>query len=135
MNYKAINKFTKELIAKYGVSPERCHKRKIRKLSGGNQQKVIIGREVHSNPDLLIAMQPTRGLDVGAIEYVHKTLISERDKGRAILLISLELDEILALSSRVAVIYNGEILGSFSREEVNEENIGFLMAGGSENIA
>ena len=96
---------------------------------------MIIGREVHSNPDLLIAMQPTRGLDVGAIEYVHKTLIKEREKGRAILLISLELDEILALSSRVAVIYNGEILGSFFRKEANEENVGFLMAGGNENVA
>ena len=135
LNYSAINKFTKDLIAKYKVSPEKCHRRRIRKLSGGNQQKVIIGREVHSNPDLLIAMQPTRGLDVGAIEYVHKTLIEERDKGRAILLISLELDEILALSSRVAVIYNGEILGTFNREEANEENVGYLMAGGNENIA
>ena len=135
LNYSAINKFTKDLIVKYNVSPEKCHRRKIRKLSGGNQQKVIIGREVHSNPDLLIAMQPTRGLDVGAIEYVHKTLIEERDKGRAILLISLELDEILALSSRVAVIYNGEILGTFNREEANEENVGYLMAGGNENIA
>ena len=135
LNYKAINKFTKELIKQYDIAPERCHRRRIRKLSGGNQQKVIIGREVHSNPDLLIAMQPTRGLDVGAIEYVHKTLIKEREKGRAILLISLELDEILALSSRVAVIYNGEILGSFSRKEANEENVGFLMAGGNENVA
>lgn len=135
LNYSAINKFTKDLIVKYNVSPEKCHRRRIRKLSGGNQQKVIIGREIHSNPDLLIAMQPTRGLDVGAIEYVHKTLIEERDKGRAILLISLELDEILALSSRVAVIYNGEILDTFNREDANEENVGYLMAGGNENIA
>ncbi|MCQ2387978.1 MAG: ATP-binding cassette domain-containing protein, partial [Clostridia bacterium] len=133
LNYKAINSFTKNLIKDYSISPERCHKRRIRKLSGGNQQKLIIGREVSSDPDLLIAVQPTRGLDVGAIEYVHKTLIKEREKGRAILLISLELDELLALSSRIAVIYNGEILGSFNREEANEENIGFLMTGGNEN--
>lgn len=133
LKYSAINKFTKELISEYSISPEKCHRRKIRKLSGGNQQKLIIGREIYNDPDLLIAMQPTRGLDVGAIEYVHKTLIKERDKGRAILLISLELDEILALSSRIAVIYNGEILGTFNRNEATEENIGYLMAGESEN--
>ena len=133
LNYKSINAFTKGLIKEYSISPERCHRKRIRKLSGGNQQKLIIGREIFNNPDLLIAVQPTRGLDVGAIEYVHKTLIKERDKGRAILLISLELDEILALSSRVAVIYNGEILGIFNRDEATEECIGYLMTGESEN--
>lgn len=133
LNYKSINAFTKDLIKEYNISPERCHRKRIRKLSGGNQQKLIIGREVSNNPDLLIAVQPTRGLDIGAIEYVHKTLIKERDKGRAILLISLELDEILALSSRVAVIYNGEILGTFNRDEATEECVGYLMTGESEN--
>ena len=112
-----------------------CKYTKIRNLSGGNQQKLIIGREIANDPDLLIAIQPTRGLDVGAIEYVHKILIDLRDKGKAILLISLELDEILDVSDRIAVIYDGFIVGEFEQEEANEQNVGLLMAGGKENDA
>lgn len=103
----------------------------IRGLSGGNQQKVIIGREIANNPDLLIAVQPTRGLDVGAIEYVHKMLIRERDKGKAILLISLELDEILNVADTIGVIYDGSINAILSRDEADENSIGLLMAGGT----
>ena len=79
-------------------------------LSGGNQQKLIIGREVERNPDLLIAALPTRGLDVGAIEFIHKRLIEQRDKGKAVLLISFELDEVMNVSDRIAVIYDGKLL-------------------------
>ncbi len=100
-----------------------------RALSGGNQQKVILGREIDRNPDLLIAVQPTRGLDVGAIEYIHKRLIEQRDKGKAVLLISLELDEILNLSDRIAVINNGELVGLVDGEMANENEIGLMMAG------
>lgn len=107
----------------------------IRGLSGGNQQKVIIGREIANNPDLLIAVQPTRGLDVGAIEHVHKILVEQRDKGKAVLLISLELDEVLSVADRIAVIYDGKIVGEFAQNEVNENTIGLLMAGGSNKNA
>ncbi len=129
---KAIAK-AKELIKKFDIRPGDCENLKVRGLSGGNQQKVIIAREVENNPDLLIAMQPTRGLDVGAIEFIHKTLIHERDKGKAILLISYELDEVMNLSDTLAVIYDGKILDSFAQGTVDENTIGLLMAGGKIN--
>ncbi len=121
---------TKELINQYDIRPDNCESLPIRGLSGGNQQKVIIAREVYNDPDLLIAVQPTRGLDVGAIEYVHKTLIRERDKGKAVLLISLELDEVMNVSDTIAVISEGTIVGTFKQGEVDENTIGLLMAGG-----
>lgn len=101
-----------------------------RSLSGGNQQKAIVSREIDGNPDLLIAVQPTRGLDVGAIEYIHQRLLEQRDQGKAVLLVSLELDEILDLSDRIAVIYNGELVGLVNAAETNENEIGLMMAGG-----
>ena len=103
-------------------------------LSGGNQQKLVAAREISRDPAVLIAAQPTRGLDVGAIEYLHRRLVTERDKGRAILLVSLELDEILSLSDRILVIYEGEIVGEHSGE-VSEEQIGLEMLGGREREA
>ena len=98
-------------------------------LSGGNQQKVVLAREISRNPRVLIAAQPTRGLDVGAIEFVHKRLVAERDGGRAVLLVSLELDEILSLSDRILVIYEGQIVGEFA-PDVSEEQLGIYMTGG-----
>lgn len=98
-------------------------------LSGGNQQKVVLAREIGRNPKLLIVAQPTRGLDVGAIEFVHRQLIRERDQGKAILLFSLELDEILALADRIAVIYEGELVGVLPRADATEERIGLMMTG------
>ena len=99
------------------------------KLSGGNQQKLIVGREVVSDPELLIAVQPTRGLDVGAIEYIHSQLIAHRDKGHAVLLVSFELDEIFNLSDRIAVMYSGEIIDVVKTEDADEQSIGLMMAG------
>jgi len=128
-----IIEYTKKLIKQYDVRPENCESQPVRGLSGGNQQKVIIAREIANDPDLLIAVQPTRGMDVGAIEYVHKTLISERDKGKGILLISLELDEIMNVSDTIAVIYDGTIVETFKQGEVDENTIGLLMAGGKQN--
>ncbi|WP_332633305.1 ABC transporter ATP-binding protein [Halalkalibacter flavus] len=101
-----------------------------RALSGGNQQKAIIAREVDRSPDFLIAAQPTRGLDVGAIESIHRRLVVERDKGRAVLLMSLELDEILNVSDRIAVMYEGEIVAIVDADQTNERELGLLMAGG-----
>ena len=106
-----------------------------RALSGGNQQKAIIGREVDRNPDLLIAAQPTRGLDVGAIEFIHKRLIEQRDAGKAVLLISFELDEIMNVSDRIAVIYEGEIVAIVNPKETTEQELGLLMAGSKRSKA
>jgi simple sugar transport system ATP-binding protein len=103
-------------------------------LSGGNQQKVVIAREVARDPRVLVAAQPARGLDVGAIEFVHKRLIAERDEGRAILLVSLELDEILSLSDRILVIYEGRIVGEYG-PDVSDEELGIAMTGGKEEAA
>jgi simple sugar transport system ATP-binding protein len=103
-------------------------------LSGGNQQKLVAAREISRDPTALIAAQPTRGLDVGAIEYLHRRLVAERDEGRAILLVSLELDEILSLSDRILVIYEGEIVGEHTGE-VSEEQIGLEMLGGQKEAA
>jgi simple sugar transport system ATP-binding protein len=101
-----------------------------RALSGGNQQKVVVAREVGNDPRVLIAAQPTRGLDVGAIEFVHRRLVDERDQGRAVLLVSLELDEILSLSDRILVVYEGEIVAEFG-SDASEEELGFAMLGGT----
>ena len=125
-----MHEFTEQLIRDYDIRPADCADRSAAGLSGGNQQKVIIAREVSNNPAVLIAVQPTRGLDVGAIEYVHRALIAERDRGTAILLISLELDEVMSVSDTIDVIYNGRITGSFKQGEVDENRIGLLMAGG-----
>ena len=99
-------------------------------LSGGNQQKVIIAREISNNPDVLIAAQPTRGLDVGAIEFIHQYLVELRNQNKAVLLISFELDEIMDLSDRILVIYDGKIVGEKDPKETDEFEIGRLMAGG-----
>jgi general nucleoside transport system ATP-binding protein len=98
-------------------------------LSGGNQQKVIIAREFSRNPRVLVAAQPTRGLDVGAIEFVHRRLVAERDEGRGILLVSFELDEVLSLSDRILVIYEGRIVAEYT-PDVSEEEVGIAMTGG-----
>ena len=134
LNYKEMYKKAKELIAEYDVrTPSEFTQ--ARSLSGGNQQKAIIAREVDRSPELLIAAQPTRGLDVGAIEFIHKKLIEERDKGRAVLLVSLELDEVINLSDRIAVIYEGEIVDIVDPKETNEQELGLLMAGGTREKA
>jgi len=103
-------------------------------LSGGNQQKLVAAREIARDPKVLIAAQPTRGLDVGAIEYLHRRLIEERDEGRAILLISLELDEVLSLSDRILVMYEGRIVGEHG-PDATEEQIGLEMLGGGREKA
>lgn len=98
-------------------------------MSGGNQQKAIIGREIGLDPDLLIAVQPTRGLDVGSIEYIHKRLIGERDADKAVLLVSLELSEVMNLADRIAIVNGGELIGVVNAAETDENEIGLMMAG------
>ena len=129
LNYNQINSYARKLMEEFDVRAA-SELVPARALSGGNQQKAIIAREVDRDPDLLIVSQPTRGLDVGAIEYIHKRLISERDKGKAVLVVSFELDEILNLSDRIAVIHDGKIQGIVKPSETNKQELGILMAGG-----
>lgn len=126
-----IEKHAKSLVEQFDVRTPSVET-KARSLSGGNQQKAIIAREIDKNPELLIAAQPTRGLDVGAIEFVHKQLIEQRDQGKAVLLISFELDEILNVSDRIAVIYEGRIVGEVLPQETNDQELGLMMAGSLE---
>ncbi|MFE5428108.1 MULTISPECIES: ABC transporter ATP-binding protein [Bacillaceae] len=128
LNSKKIFEKARSLIKSYDVRTPSEYT-PARALSGGNQQKAIIGREVDRNPDLLIAAQPTRGLDVGAIEFIHKRLIEQRDAGKAVLLISFELEEIMNVSDRIAVIYEGEIVAIVDPKETTEQELGLLMAG------
>jgi general nucleoside transport system ATP-binding protein len=119
----------RELLGQFDVRGGGPHTRAAA-LSGGNQQKVVLAREIGRNPRVLIAAQPTRGLDVGAIEFVHRRLVEERDRGRAILLVSLELEEILSLSDRILVVYEGRIVGEYG-PDVGDETLGIAMAGGT----
>lgn len=129
LNYPNITSYAKKLMEEFDV---RAASEVVpsKALSGGNQQKAIIAREIDRDPDLLIVSQPTRGLDVGAIEYIHKRLIQERDNGKAVLVVSFELDEILNVSDRIAVIHDGKIQGIVTPETTNKQELGILMAGG-----
>ena len=126
----AIFSHANQSIKNYDIRPENSEKRPAGTLSGGNQQKVIIAREVQNDKDLLIAVNPTRGLDVGAIEYVHQYIVAQRNKGKAVLLISFELDEIMNLSDTINVIFDGQIVASIPGSEANEKYLGLMMAGG-----
>ena len=117
-------------IEQYDIRPGGSEKRPAGTLSGGNQQKVIIAREVQNDKDLLIAVNPTRGLDVGAIEYVHRYIVEQRNRGKAVLLVSFELDEIMSLSDVIDVIFDGQIVSSIPGKEANENDLGLMMAGG-----
>ncbi|MDD6156484.1 MAG: ABC transporter ATP-binding protein [Lachnospiraceae bacterium] len=124
-----IRAYAEKLIEQYDVRSGQGPVTMARSMSGGNQQKAIIAREVDKNPDLLIAVQPTRGLDVGAIEYIHKQLIAQRDAGKAVLLVSLELDEVMDVPDRILVMYEGEIVGEFDPKKVTQEELGLYMSG------
>lgn len=129
LNFDKIRENAEDLVEKFDIRPTNINT-PVADLSGGNQQKVIIAREIANNPHVLIAAQPTRGLDVGAIEFIHQYLVEMRNKGKAVLLISFELDEVMDLSDRIAVIYDGKIVGERLPKETDEFEIGRLMAGG-----
>ncbi len=129
LQQEAIQGYARKLVKDFDVRPD-DESYKAGSLSGGNQQKVIIAREVSNDPEVLIAAQPTRGLDVGAIEYVQRALIRQRDKGKAVLLVSLELDEVMNVSDRIAVIYEGRIVGILDAKDADENQLGLMMAGG-----
>ena len=124
-----IRTYAERLINQYDVRSGQGPVTVARSMSGGNQHKAIIAREVDKDPNLLIAVQPTRGLDVGAIEYIHKQIVAERDQGKAVLLVSLELDEVMNLSDRILVMYEGEIVGEFDPKKTTVEELGLYMAG------
>lgn len=130
---KEVRKYAEKLITDFDVRSGEGAISNTRGMSGGNQQKAIVAREIDKDPELLIAVQPTRGLDVGAIEYIHNKLVEQRDKGKAILLVSLELDEVMNLSDRILVIYEGEIVGELNPKETTLSELGLYMAGANKN--
>lgn len=129
IKHAEVEKYAKDLIEEYDIRSGQGVDTITRSMSGGNQQKAIIAREIDKDPELLVAVQPTRGLDVGAIEYIHKQLVAQRDKGKAVLLVSLELDEVMDVSDRILVMYEGEIVGELDPKKVTVEELGLYMAG------
>jgi simple sugar transport system ATP-binding protein len=129
LQHSKIKQYANQILESYDVRSGEGASSMARSLSGGNQQKAIIGREIERDPILLIAVQPTRGLDVGSIEYIHKRLINHRDNGKAVLLVSLELQEIMNISDRIAVVNQGELIGVVQASETTENEIGLMMAG------
>ena len=129
-----VRKYAENLIEQYDVRSGQGPITLTRSMSGGNQQKAIIAREIDKNPDLLIAVQPTRGLDVGAIEYVHKKIVEQRNKGKGVLLVSFELDEVMSLADKILVMYEGEIVGDLNPNEVTAQELGLYMAGAKRNV-
>ena len=128
MDNVAIRRDAQAKMERFDVRPRDCHLA-ARNFSGGNQQKIVVAREIERNPDLLLIGQPTRGVDIGAIEFIHKQIVALRDAGKAILLVSVELDEILALSDRVAVMFDGRIMGERLPGQTTTGELGLLMAG------
>ena len=126
---KNIRAYSDRLIEQYDVRSGQGSATIARSMSGGNQQKAIVAREIDKNPELLVAVQPTRGLDVGAIEYIHKQLVAQRDEGKAVLLVSLELDEVMDVPDRILVMHAGEIVGELDPKKTTQEELGLYMAG------
>jgi simple sugar transport system ATP-binding protein len=129
IRFDQVRKYAEELIEQYDVRSGQGAVTTVRSMSGGNQQKAIVAREINRDKPLIIAVQPTRGLDVGAIEYIHGQLVKQRDAGKAVLLVSLELDEVMNLSDRILVMYEGEIVGEFDPKQITVEELGLYMAG------
>ena len=134
INHDSVRQYAETLISQYDIRSGQGPITPARSMSGGNQQKAIVAREIDKNPDLLVAVQPTRGLDVGAIEYIHKQLIAQRDKGTAVLLVSLELDEVMNVSDRILVMYEGELVGEFNPKEITVQELGLYMAGAKRQV-
>ena len=126
---KEIREYSDGLIEEHDIRSGQGSITIARSMSGGNQQKAIIAREIDRDPDLLIAVQPTRGVDVGAIEAIHKQLIEQRDQGKAVLLVSLELDEVMDVPDRILVMFEGEIVGELDPKKTTQEELGLYMAG------
>ena len=134
LKFDAIRKYAKGLIEKFDIRSGQGEDSIVRGMSGGNQQKAIIARELDRNPEIVIAVQPVRGLDVGAIEYIHKQLVEQRNAGKAVLLVSLELDEVMDVSDRIVVMYEGEIVADVDPKEITVEELGLYMAGAKRSV-
>ncbi|WP_455089239.1 ABC transporter ATP-binding protein [Peptoanaerobacter stomatis] len=134
IKFNEISKYAKKLIEQYDVRSGQGEESIVRGMSGGNQQKAIIARELDRDPDIVIAVQPVRGLDVGAIEYIHKKLVEQRDKGKVVLLVSFELDEVMNLSDRILVMYEGEIVADIDPKTATAQELGLYMAGTKRGI-
>jgi simple sugar transport system ATP-binding protein len=128
MDNAALKADTARKMATFDVRPP-IPTLPAKSFSGGNQQKIVVAREIERNPDLLLVGQPTRGVDIGAIEFIHKQIVALRDAGKAVLLVSVELDEIMSLSDRILVMFDGKIMGERDPETTNERELGLLMAG------
>lgn len=129
LKFDAVSNHTNDLIERFDIRSGRGELTTARSMSGGNQQKAIVAREFDRNPQLMIAVQPTRGLDVGAIEYIHNQLVNVRDQNKAVLLVSLELDEVMSVSDRIVVMYEGELVANVDPKEVTENDLGLYMSG------
>jgi simple sugar transport system ATP-binding protein len=129
LKFDRIYEYAEGLIEQFDIRSGQGITTPARSMSGGNQQKAILSREISLDPEILIAVQPTRGLDVGAIEYIHKQLVAQRDEGKAVLLISLELEEVMNVSDRILVIYEGEIVGDLDPQTTTFQEMGLYMAG------
>lgn len=129
IRFKQVRNYANSLIEQYDVRSGQGPITKARSMSGGNQQKAIVARELDRPHKLLIAVQPTRGLDVGAIEYIHSQIVKDRDEGAGVLLVSLELDEVMNLSDRILVMYEGEIVGELDPKKTTVQELGLYMAG------
>lgn len=134
LKFDSIRQYAKKLIDKFDIRSAQGEDSMVRGMSGGNQQKAIIARELDRNPEIVIAVQPVRGLDVGAIEYIHKQLIAQRDSGKAVLLVSLELDEVMNVSDRILVMYEGEIVADLNPKNTTVEELGLYMAGAKRGV-
>jgi len=130
----AVRSYAKKLIDQYDVRSSQGPLTTVRSMSGGNQQKAIVAREIDKEHELLVAVQPTRRLDIGAIEYIHKQLVQRRDAGKAVLLVSLELDEIMNVSDRILVMYEGEIVGELDPKTTTVQELGLYMSGAKRNV-
>jgi simple sugar transport system ATP-binding protein len=133
IKFEAREAYAERLISEFDIRSGQGTKTVVRQMSGGNQQKTIVAREIDYDPEVLVAVQPTRGLDVGAIEYIHKQLVEQRDAGKAVLLVSLELDEVMNVSDRILVIYEGEIVADLKPEETTPQELGLYMSGSKRN--
>jgi len=134
MDNVGIQKEAEAKMQRFDVRPPNP-KLRAKNFSGGNQQKIVVAREIESKPDVLLIGQPTRGVDIGAIEFIHQQIINLRDQGVAILLVSVELDETFSLSDRIAVMFDGKLMGERMPDETNEKELGLLMAGVNEKVA
>lgn len=135
LNAKAISDYAKKLITNFDIRSGKDEETITRSMSGGNQQKIILAREIDRDPKVLIAVQPTRGLDVGAIEYVHKELLRQRDEGKAVLLVSLELEEVMNVSDRILVMHEGEIVADVNPKDVTFQELGLYMSGAKKEVS